>query len=389
MNIYGRWCKLVRDFYEILDIDKDASLDDIKKAYRKLAKKHHPDLNPDNPEAEQNFKEVTYAYEVLSNSEMRIRYDRYGHAGIDPQVGESNFGDFGNFGDIFGDIFDVFGDFGGFTSRSRRSARRNEPIRGSDLEQRVTIEFEEAVFGVEKQVQVRRYETCPSCEGSGAKQGTYKKTCSKCNGSGEVRYAQQTPFGQFVQVGVCDNCQGTGEIIEEHCETCHGEGKVIKTKTINVKIPAGVDNGSIMSIKGEGHSGERGGPSGDLYLYISVKEHPVFTRENLDLFVDVPVSYAQAILGSEIEVPTLEGIEKYDLPPGTDSHTNFKLKHKGVTNVRGLGKGDLYFTVKVIIPKDINEEQKEQLLKYSESMGEKYKAREKKGFFKKIKDIFN
>ncbi len=376
----------MRDFYEILGIDKNASEDDIKKAYRKLAKKHHPDLNPDNPEAEQNFKEVNYAYEVLSNSEKRVRYDRYGHAGIDPQSGVGNFGNFGDFGDIFGDIFDVFGGFG---SRSGRTTRRNGPIRGSDLEQRVTIEFEEAVFGVEKHVQVKRNETCTTCEGTGAKPGTDKKTCSKCNGSGEVRYAQQTPFGQFVQVGVCDNCQGTGEIIEEHCETCHGEGQVIKTKSINVKIPAGVDNGSIMSVRGEGHSGQRGGPSGDLYLYISVKEHSVFTRDDLDLFVDIPVSYTQAVLGSEIEVPTLEGIEKYDLPSGTDSHTVFKLRHKGVPNVRGLGKGDLYFTVKVIIPKDINEEQKEQLLKYSESMGEKHKALEKKGFFKKIKEAFN
>lgn len=373
----------MRDFYEILDIEKDASIDDIKRAYRKLAKKYHPDLNPDDSEAEQSFKEVSAAYEILSNQEMRDRYDKYGHAGVDPQSGAGNFGDFG---DIFGDIFDVFGGFG---SRSGRTTRRNGPVRGADLEQRITIEFEEAVFGVEKQVQVRRYETCTTCEGTGAKPGTDKKTCNKCNGSGEVRYAQQTPFGQFVQVGVCDNCGGTGEVIEEHCETCHGEGKVIKTKKINVKIPAGVDNGSIMSVRGEGHSGQRGGPSGDLYLYISVKEHSVFTREELNLFVDVPITYTQAILGSEIEVPTLEGIEKYNLPAGTDSHTIIKLRHKGVPNVRGIGKGDLFFTVKVIIPKDINVEQKEQLLKYSESMGEKYKASEKKGFFKKVKDVFN
>ena len=373
----------MKDFYEILHIDKNASTDDVKKAYRKLAKKYHPDLNPDNAEAEQSFKEVSAAYEILSNQEMRDRYDKYGHAGIDPQSGAGNFGDFG---DIFGDIFDVFGGFG---SRSSRTSRRNGPIRGSDLEQRITIDFEEAVFGVEKQVQVRRYETCDTCQGSGAKPGTDKHTCSKCNGTGEVRYAQQTPFGQFVQVGECNECGGTGEIINEHCDTCHGEGKVIKTKKINVKIPAGVDNGSIMSVRGEGHSGQRGGPSGDLYLYISVKEHSIFTREELDLFVDVPITYTQAILGTQIEVPTLEGIEKFDLPEGTDSHSVFKLKHKGVPNVRGLGKGDLFFTVKVIIPKDITDSQKDQLLKYSEIMGEKYKAPEKKSFFKKVKDAFN
>lgn len=373
----------MRDFYEILGINKNSSVDEVKKAYRKLAKKYHPDLNPNNPEAEQSFKEVSAAYEILSNQEMRDRYDKYGHAGVDPQSSTGNFGDFG---DIFGDIFDVFGGFG---SRSGRTNRRNGPVRGSDLEQRITIDFEEAIFGAEKQVQVRRYETCTTCEGSGAKPGTNKKTCNKCNGSGEVRYTQQTPFGQFVQVGVCDECGGSGEIIEEHCETCHGEGKVIKTKKINVKIPAGVDNGSIMSVRGEGHSGQRGGPSGDLYLYISVKEHSIFSRQELNLFVDVPITYTQAILGSEVEVPTLEGIEKYELPVGTDSHTTFKLKHKGAPNVRGLGKGDLFFTVKVIIPKDISEEQKEQLLNLSESMGEKYKESGKKGFFKKVKDVFN
>ncbi len=372
----------MKDFYEILHIEKNASTDEVKKAYRKLAKKYHPDLNPNDEEAEQNFKEVSAAYEILSNPQMRERYDKFGHAGIDPQAGSGNFGDFG---DIFGDIFDVFGGFG---SRSSRSRRRG-PARGPDLEQRISIDFEEAVFGVEKEVQVRRYETCTTCEGSGAKPGTSKDTCNKCNGTGEIRYAQQTPFGQFVQVGECDECNGTGEIIKDHCDTCHGQGKIVKTKKINVKIPPGVDTGSIMSVRGEGHAGEKGGPPGDLYLYISVKEHPVFAREGLDLLVDVPITYTQAILGSQIEVPTLEGIEKFDLPHGTDSHTTFKLKHKGVPNVRGLGKGDLFFTVKVIIPKDITDLQKENLLKYSESMGEEYKSPEKKGFFKKVKDAFN
>ncbi|WP_422486311.1 molecular chaperone DnaJ [Gudongella sp. DL1XJH-153] len=371
---------VVRDFYEILDLPKDATQDDIKRAYRKLAKKYHPDLNPNDSEAEQSFKEVNAAYEILSNQDKRSRYDRYGHAGIDPQAGG---GDFGGFGDIFDDLFGGFGGFGG-----RSSGRRSGPVRGADIQQGVTLEFKEAVFGVEKEVQLRRYETCSSCDGTGAKPGTEKTTCTKCHGSGEVRYAQQTPFGQFVQVGVCDQCDGAGEIIEEKCETCHGSGKEIKTRKINVNIPAGVDSDSVMTVRGEGHSGEKGGPPGDLYLYISVKEDPVFTRKGVNIYVTVPISFAQATLGSEIEIPTLEGTETYTIPAGTPSHSRFKLKNKGVANVRGLGKGDLIFTVEVIIPKDITDKQRELLLDYSKGMGESYKAPEKKGFFKKVKDVF-
>ncbi len=371
----------VRDFYEILDISKDATQDDIKKAYRKLAKKYHPDLNPNDAEAEQNFKEVNAAYEILSDQEKRSRYDRFGHAGIDPQAGG---GDFGGFGDIFDDLFDVFGGFGGRSTGRRRSG----PARGADIQQGVTLEFKEAVFGVEKEVQVRRYETCGTCEGTGAKPGTDKKTCSKCHGSGEVRYAQQTPFGQFVQVGVCDQCNGAGETFEEKCETCNGTGKEIKTRKINVNIPAGVDNDSVMTVRGEGHSGEKGGLPGDLYIYISVKEDPVFERRGTNLYVTVPITFAQATLGSEIEIPTLEGAERYTIPAATPSGSRFKLRNKGVANVRGLGRGDLIFAVEVIIPKDLTDKQRELLLEYSKEMGENYKVPEKKGFFKKVKDAF-
>jgi len=371
----------VRDLYEILEISKDASQEDIKRAYRKLAKKYHPDLNPNDAEAEQNFKEVNAAYEVLSDQEKRSRYDRFGHAGVDPQAGG---GDFGGFGDIFDDLFDVFGGFGGRSTGRRRSG----PARGADIQQSVTLEFREAAFGVEKEVQVRRYETCGTCEGSGAKPGTDKNTCSKCHGSGEVRYTQQTPFGQFVQVGVCDQCNGTGETFEEKCETCQGSGKEIKTRKINVNIPAGVDSDSVMTVKGEGHSGEKGGPPGDLYLYISVKEDPVFSRRGTNIYVTVPITFAQATLGSEIEIPTLEGTEVYTIPAATPSGSRFKLRNKGVANVRGLGKGDLIFTVEVIIPKDLSDKQRELLLEYSKEMGENYKTPEKKGFFKKVKDAF-
>ena len=338
-------------------------------------------MNPNDAEAEQNFKEVNAAYEILSDQEKRSRYDRFGHAGIDPQAGA---GDFGGFGDIFDDLFDVFGGFGGRSTGRRRSG----PARGADIQQSVTLEFKEAVFGVEKEVQVRRYEACGTCEGTGAKPGTDKKTCSKCHGSGEVRYTQQTPFGQFVQVGVCDQCNGTGEIFEEKCHVCDGSGKEIKTRRINVNIPAGVDNDSVMTVRGEGHSGEKGGPSGDLYLYISVKEDSVFTRRGTNLYVTVPITFAQATLGSEIEIPTLEGTERYTIPAATPSGSRFKLRNKGVANVRGLGKGDLIFTVEVIIPKDLTDRQRELLLEYSKEMGENYQVPEKKGFFKKVKDAF-
>ncbi len=371
----------MRDLYEVLDVSRDADQSEIKKAYRKLAKQHHPDLNPNNPEAEQNFKEVNAAYEILSDEEKRSRYDRFGFAGIDPQAGAQ---DFGGFGDIFGDIFDIFG--GGF-GRSSQSQRRG-PARGADVRQSVTIDFREAYFGVEKELQVRRYEMCSTCDGSGAKPGTDVKTCEKCGGTGEIRYTQQTPFGHFMQVGVCDQCGGTGETIEEACETCSGSGKEVKTRKISVKIPAGVDSDSIISLRGEGHHGEKGGIPGDLYVYITVKEDPVFDRRGNDLFVTVPVSFTQAVLGAEIKVPLVEGYHDFTIPQATRSHTTFKLRNQGVPNVRGTGKGDLYFTVEVNIPKDLSDKQKESLLEFSEEMGEQYKAPQKKKFFDKVKDVF-
>lgn len=381
MILNGSWCIILRDFYEILEISKTATQDDIKSAYRKLAKEYHPDLNQNDTDAEQKFKEVNAAYEILSDQDKKARYDRYGHAGVDPQAGGA---DFGGFGDIFEDIFDVFGGFGGRSGRQGRSG----PVRGADIQQSITLDFKEAVFGVEKEIQIRRYESCETCDGSGAKPGTDKTTCSKCHGSGEVRYAQQTPFGQFVQTGVCDQCNGTGEIIQEKCETCGGTGKEVKIKKIKVNIPAGVDNESVMTIRGEGHSGEKGGPPGDVYLYLSVKEDPVFTRKGTNLYVTVPITFTQATLGSEITIPTLEGNEIYTIPSATPSQSRFTLKGKGVSNVRGYGKGDLIFTVEVIIPKDLSDKQKELLIEYSNEMGEAYKTPEKKGFFKKVKDAF-
>ncbi|MFS8540541.1 MAG: molecular chaperone DnaJ [Tissierellales bacterium] len=372
----------MKDYYEILNVSRDASLDEIKAAYRKLAKKYHPDLNPNDKEAEQKFKEINEAYEVLSDPEKRRKYDMFGEAGVNGQGGYSQ--DFTGFGDIFDDIFDIF--TGGFGRTSHR-ARDYGPVKGADLRYELKLEFEEAVFGVEKEIQIRRSESCSTCNGTGVKPGTSKETCSKCNGTGEIRYAQRTPFGQFVRVATCDMCGGTGEIIKEKCISCNGTGKVLKNKRIKVKIPAGVDTGSIISVKGEGEAGDRGGPPGDLYVYITVKPHKVFKRKGNDIFLTVPISFTEACLGAEIEVPTLEGIEKFDLPAGTQSGEEFKLKNKGVPNVRGIGRGDLYFKVKIQVPKKLTDRQRELLIELDKEFNINRKQ-EKKSFFKKMKDAF-
>ena len=376
---------LLRDYYEILDVTRDASQDEIKRAYRRLAKKYHPDLNPDDPDAEQKFKEATAAYEILSNPEMRSRYDKFGHAGVDPQAGNNGFG---GFNDIFDDIFDIFG--GGFGSYSQRT-RKTGPMKGSDLRYNLNIDFREAVFGVEKEIQFRRSETCSHCHGSGAEPGSHVHTCPTCNGTGQVRYAQQSPLGQFIRVGTCNECNGSGEIIEEKCSVCSGSGQEIKNKRLKIKVPPGVDNDSVISLRGEGEGGLRGGPPGDLYVYISVNEDPVFKRQGNNIYIDVPISFVEAALGAEIEIPTLDGIEKFSLKPGTQTGTQFKLKGKGVPNLRGMGKGDLYFTVEIKVPTNLTEKQKKLLHDFAAESGEDYeeKREEKKGFFNRVKDAFN
>lgn len=371
-----------RDYYEVLGVEKTASASELKSAYRKKAKEFHPDLNPDTKEeAEASFKEVNEAYEILSDENKRQLYDAYGHAGVDPQAGGYGGGFGGGFGDIFEDIFDIFG--GGGSSR-----RRQGPTRGSDLRYNLDLKFNEAVFGAEKEIEIERVENCSTCDGTGAKAGTDKKTCSKCNGTGEIRYTQNTPFGQMVRSGVCDACNGTGEIIEHPCENCGGSGKELKRKKIKVKIPAGVDNGSIISMRGEGEVGDKGGPSGDLYIYIYVQEHPNFRRQGNDVFIDVPISFPEAALGAEIGVPTLDGEIKYDIPAGTQTGSQFKIKNEGIKNVRGSGKGNLYFNVYVDVPKDLTDREREILKDYAKEIGEEH-IQKKKSFFEKVKDAFN
>lgn len=372
-------CLAKRDYYEILEIERTASVNEIKSAYRQKAKKYHPDLNPDSKEAEGKFKEATEAYEVLSNNEKRDRYDRFGHAGVDSNGGD--FGNFGGFSDIFGDIFDIFG---GGSSRGRK---KNMPRQGSDIRYDIELDFEEAVFGVTKEIQIRREEACHACNGEKSKPGSKKSECSKCNGTGEVKYYQQTPFGKFVNTETCDVCDGTGEKIEEKCDACHGSGREMRSRKIKVNIPAGVDNNSVMPIREEGEEGINGGPKGDLYVYIHVKEDKIFKREGNDIFLELPITYPQAVLGGEIDVPTLEGITKYDIPKGTQVGETFKLSDKGVKDVRGRGRGDLYFKININIPKKLTKEQEELLIEYDKAMGESAK-KEHKSFFKQIKDAF-
>ncbi len=373
---------LLKDYYEILNVSRDASLDEIKSSYRKLAKKYHPDLNPNDKEAEKKFKEINEAYEVLSDPEKRRRYDMFGEAGVNGQGGYTQ--DFTGFGDIFDDIFDMF--TGGFGRTSHR-ARDYGPVKGADLRYDLELEFEEAVFGAEKEIQIKRTEECGTCHGTGVKPGSSKETCSKCKGTGQVKYAQTTPFGQFVRVATCDVCGGSGEIIKEKCTHCNGKGKVMKNKRIKVKVPAGVDTDSIISVRGEGDAGDRGGPPGDLYVYVTVKPHSLFKRKGNDLYLTVPISFTEACLGAEIEVPTLEGTVKFDLPAGTQTGEEFKLKNMGVPNVRGIGRGDIYFKVQVQVPKKLTERQRELLLELDKEFGNNTK-KGKKGFFNKMKNAF-
>ncbi|GAE88768.1 molecular chaperone DnaJ [Acetivibrio straminisolvens] len=376
-----------RDYYEVLGVDKGASDAEIKKAYRKLAKQYHPDMNPGDKAAEAKFKEINEAYEVLSDSQKRARYDQFGHAGTDP----NGFGGFGGgfsggFGDFdfggFGDIFETFfgGGFGTRTSSTRRG-----PQKGADLKYSMEITFEEAAFGTEKEVTVSRMEICHTCSGSGTKPGHQPVTCKQCNGTGQVQYKQRTPFGQIVNVRTCDVCHGEGKIIANPCETCGGKGRVRKHTKLQVTIPAGIDNGQTISVRGEGEHGIKGGPSGDLFITLRVKPHPIFKRQGNDVNCEIPITFTQAALGAEIEVPTLDGKDKVVIPEGTQTGTVFKLKGKGIPFLRGSGRGDQHVKVNVEVPRKLNEKQKEVLRQFAELVGDEVHE-QRKGFFNKMKD---
>lgn len=376
-----------KDFYEVLGIQKGASDDEIKKAYRQMAKKYHPDLNKGDATAEQMFKDVNEAYSVLSDPEKKARYDRYGHAGVDPSYGAgAGAGGYGGFGGGFDDLGDIFssifgGGFGGGASR------RNAPTQGEDREVRINLTFEEAVFGCSKDIKFYRIEMCPDCAGSGASKGTTPETCSACSGTGRVRVGQRTPFGMMQTERACDKCGGSGKIITNPCSTCSGKGYLRKQKNFTVNIPAGIDDGQSITLRGQGDVGRNGGPNGDVYVTVSVAKHKIFNRKGLDIHYDVPITFAEAALGATIRIPTLEGTEDYVIPEGTQPGTVFTLKNRGVTEVRGTRRGNLNFRVNVEVPKNLTAKQKELLSAFADSCGEKNNT-QKKGFFDKLKDTF-
>ena len=373
-----------RDYYEVLGVSRGASEDEIKKAYKKMARKYHPDLNPGDKTAEEKFKEVNEAYEVLSDADKKARYDQYGHAGVDPNFGAGGFGggfdgsfDFGDLGDIFGSFFG--GGFGG-----GRRTNPNAPQRGESIRMSIAISFEEAAFGCEKAVTVERYETCDTCHGNGCAPGTSPEVCPDCHGTGTVQVRRQTPMGVFATSSPCPKCGGKGRIIHQPCKDCRGSGMVRKKKTIQASIPAGIDNGQTISLRAQGNAGKNGGPAGDLLIVVSVRPHEIFRREGTSVLCEAPITFTQAVLGAELEIPTIDGKVKYTIPEGTQSGTTFRLKGKGIPGLNGRGRGDQYVTVYIETPRNLNREQKEALKKFSESLGEK-NYEEHKSFFGKFK----
>lgn len=376
-----------RDYYEVLGVDKSADDATIKKAYRNLAKKYHPDLNPDNKEAEKKFKEVNEAYEVLSDSEKKARYDQFGHAGVDPNFGAGGAGGGSPFGGGFGDFGDIFSDlFGGAFGGSRRS-NPNAPRRGADTAARITISFEEAAKGCQKTIKVTHIENCSACGGSGAKNGTSPKTCPHCHGSGQEVVQQRTPFGVMQTQRPCSHCGGKGKIIEHPCEKCSGKGKVRITREQTVNIPAGIDDMQVLNVRGQGDAGSNGGPNGDLRIEVNVRPHPIFERDGFDVYVEVPVTFVQASLGAEISVPTLDGKVKFKIHEGTQSGDEFKLAGKGIKRINSSGRGNQYVKINVEIPRNLSKEQKE-LLKQFDSKSDDKNYKKRKTFFDKLKDMF-
>ncbi len=358
-----------RDYYEVLGVEKGASADEIKKAYRKITKANHPDLHPGDKECEERFKEANEAYEILSDEEKRKKYDQFGHAAFDPNAGFGGggfggFEGFGGFGDIFGDIFGGFGGFGG------QRANPNAPRKGDNLRATVNISFEEAAFGCKKDVSVYRIEPCADCGGTGCAEGTTPEICPDCGGSGQVRVNQRTPFGMVQSTTTCSRCGGSGKIIHQPCKTCRGKGNVRRQHKIEVNIPAGIDDGQTISKTGAGNAGINGGPSGDLLVSVIVRPHAKFERDGTSVLLEQEISYAQAVLGAEIEVPTIDGKVKLNIPEGTQPGAVFRLRGKGIPYLRGSGRGDQYISVTIKVPKNLTSSQKELLRQFAASMGD-------------------
>lgn len=377
-----------RDYYEVLGVDKNADDNTIKKAYRQAAKKYHPDLNPGDKEAEAKFKEVNEAYEILSDPDKKSRYDQFGHAGVDPNFGAGGgYGGYGNGGfDV--DLGDIFGSFfgGGFGGSNRSNP--NAPRRGADAQSSIVLSFEEAAKGCTKQVKVSVVENCAKCNGSGAKEGTSARTCPTCNGRGSVVVNQRTMFGQMQTQRPCESCRGSGKIIDSPCPICSGKGKVRRQKTVDVTIPAGIDDDQILNVRGGGDVGFNGGPSGDLRVHVSVRPHPVFERDGIDVYCTFPITFTQAALGDTILVPTLDGKVELKIPEGTQPNTKFRLKGKGINRLHSPLRGDQFVVVSVEVPKDLSKEQKNILKEFDKKTDSK-NYKKQKGFFDTIKDIFN
>jgi len=368
-----------RDYYEVLGVSRNASADELKRAYRRLARQYHPDVNKEDG-AEEQFKEVNEAYEVLSDQEKRARYDRFGHAGVQG-AGSAGSSGFEGFGFGIDDIFESF--FGG--TRPGASTR-NRPQRGADLRYDLRISFQEAVFGCEEEIEASRHETCPTCNGSGAKPGTTPVRCPECNGTGEVRHVQRSLFGSFVNVTTCPRCHGSGEEITSPCPECHGQKRVPRTRTLSVKIPPGVDEGTRIRLTGEGELGTLGGPPGDLYVFISVKPHEYFVRRDNDIILELSLNVAQAALGDLIAVPTLDGEEELPIPPGTQTGEVFRLKAHGVPYLRRPGRGDELVVVTVAVPRHLDARQRELFEELGETLGKEIIAQHERGFLDRVKE---
>lgn len=380
-----------RDYYEVMGVPKNATDAEIKKAYRKLAKKYHPDLNPGDKNAEVKFKEVNEAYEVLSDKDKRARYDQFGQAGVDPSfgggAGGSPFNGGINIDDIFNSVFDGF-DFGGFGFGGGRRANPNTPRRGSDGQATIVISFEEAAKGCKKTVHYEQVESCSDCHGTGTKDGTKPKACPQCGGSGQVRVSQRTPFGVVQTARNCDRCGGSGKVIDNPCTTCGGSGRVKQKKTIEISIPAGIDNEQILNVSGRGNAGLNGGPSGDLHVYVSVRPHPIFERRGNDVWCEMPITFTQAALGAEVIVPTIDGKVEYQVHAGTQPGDVFKLRGKGIPRLSGHGRGDQYVRMAIEVPKNLSQKQKDLLKEFDAGANDK-NYQKRKTFFDKIKNMFS